>query len=207
MIQLLVATPGRTPAAPTTDIAFGGDASLPEGTEHPRCANCGTAMLFIGQLPSRTPDHLIALFQCLDPHPGGGVCETWDAGSGANATLVFPATGLWAPPRPELDVDTSSRYGGRIESHEPADDYWELRGELDDRNVFGQWHGTPDWIQGDETPECATCGTPMAFVAQLDEGEDEGAGYVASYVNYGTGDAYVFENACEHLGAAHLWQC
>jgi hypothetical protein len=28
--------------------------------------------------------------------------------------------------------------------------------------------GKPDWIQGDETPECPECGEPMYFVAQID---------------------------------------
>ncbi len=27
--------------------------------------------------------------------------------------------------------------------------------------------GTPDWIQGDDTPECSSCGQPMTFVAQI----------------------------------------
>jgi uncharacterized protein YwqG len=31
--------------------------------------------------------------------------------------------------------------------------------------------GKPDWIQGDETPECEECGEPMWFVAQIDSVE------------------------------------
>src|SRR5947208_1914817 len=31
--------------------------------------------------------------------------------------------------------------------------------------------GKPDWIQGDETPECEECGEPMYFVAQIDSME------------------------------------
>ena len=208
MIELLLATPQHTPEAPTGEIAFGGSASLPAGTEHPSWGHCGLGMLFIGQLPARTPGHLIALFQCADADPDGGLCPSWDPASGANATLVFPAAGLWAPPQPRLRVDTSVRYGARIQSYADADDYWQLRDDVDDHgDVVGQWHGKPDWIQDDETPACAVCGTPMSFVAQLDEGHDDPGSGLSPYVNFGTGEAYVFENACEHLGAAHLWQC
>src|SRR4051812_8084386 len=28
--------------------------------------------------------------------------------------------------------------------------------------------GKPDWIQGEETPECPDCSEPMIFVAQVD---------------------------------------
>jgi uncharacterized protein YwqG len=28
--------------------------------------------------------------------------------------------------------------------------------------------GEPDWEQGDEHPDCPSCGTPMSFVAQID---------------------------------------
>jgi hypothetical protein len=207
MIELLLATPSRTPSAPTSEIAFGGSASLPEGTQHPSCSYCGLGMLFLGQLPSRTPGHLIALFQCVGPDPDGGVCPTWDPESGANATLIFPTAGLWSPPRPHLRVDTSVRYGARIEAYADADDYWLLRDDVDDHgDVVGQWHGTPDWIRDDQTPECDICGTPMLFVAQLDEGHDDPVTGLSPYVDFGTGEAYVFENACEHLGAKHLWQ-
>src|ERR1700732_4024473 len=33
--------------------------------------------------------------------------------------------------------------------------------------------GEPDWIQDDDTPECASCGEPMVFVAQIDSIENE----------------------------------
>ena len=33
--------------------------------------------------------------------------------------------------------------------------------------------GSPDWIQGEETPKCPECGLPMSFYGQLDSlGED-----------------------------------
>ena len=34
-----------------------------------------------------------------------------------------------------------------------------------DRHKLG---GKPDWIQGDETPECSECGESMEFYGQLD---------------------------------------
>lgn len=33
--------------------------------------------------------------------------------------------------------------------------------------------GEPDWIQGDEVPECPHCGQRMAFVAQIDSVEHD----------------------------------
>jgi uncharacterized protein YwqG len=38
------------------------------------------------------------------------------------------------------------------------------------RTKFG---GKPDWIQGNETPECESCGEPMYFVAQIDSVEHQ----------------------------------
>jgi uncharacterized protein YwqG len=35
--------------------------------------------------------------------------------------------------------------------------------------------GEPTWIQDDETPECAQCGEPMHFVAQIDSIEHRSA--------------------------------
>jgi uncharacterized protein YwqG len=33
--------------------------------------------------------------------------------------------------------------------------------------------GEPDWIQGDETPNCSSCGQPMVFVGQIDSIEHD----------------------------------
>jgi hypothetical protein len=33
--------------------------------------------------------------------------------------------------------------------------------------------GTPDWIQGDDTPQCDSCGEQMTFVAQIDSIEHD----------------------------------
>ena len=45
--------------------------------------------------------------------------------------------------------------------------------------------GKPDWIQGDETPECPQCGDTMYFVAQIVfEGARTTAAWNASF--YGT---------------------
>jgi hypothetical protein len=67
--------------------------------------------------------------------------------------------------------------------------------------VLGQWGGEPEWIQYDETPDCASCDSPMAFVAMLSEGHGTGA-----EANFGTGDAYAFACSGCHQ-AAFLWQC
>jgi hypothetical protein len=33
--------------------------------------------------------------------------------------------------------------------------------------------GEPDWIQGDNAPQCESCGEPMTFVAQIDSIEHD----------------------------------
>ncbi|AMM20341.1 hypothetical protein AX769_09480 [Frondihabitans sp. PAMC 28766] len=56
--------------------------------------------------------------------------------------------------------------------------------------VAGRWHGEPDWIQGDETPD------GYRFVAML---EEHPFGF-----DFGGGAAYVFADDDHH--AKVLWQ-
>jgi hypothetical protein len=42
--------------------------------------------------------------------------------------------------------------------------------EIGTRHRLG---GEPDWIQGEETPECPDCDEPMTFYGQLDSINDE----------------------------------
>jgi hypothetical protein len=43
----------------------------------------------------------------------------------------------------------------------------------DNLGVRTKLGGTPDWIQGDYTPQCESCQTPMTFVAQIDSIEHD----------------------------------
>ncbi len=64
-----------------------------------------------------------------------------------------------------------------------------------------QLGGEATWLQGDETPDCAGCTTPMTFVASLEEGH----GYETDANFGGGGLGYVF--ACRSCArAAFLWQ-
>ncbi|MEJ8640247.1 hypothetical protein WKI68_00115 [Streptomyces sp. MS1.HAVA.3] len=65
----------------------------------------------------------------------------------------------------------------------------------------GILRGEPDWIQDDETPDCPSCATHMAFAAELEEDYDFATG-----ANFGGGGrGYVF--TCQPCGeAAFLWQ-
>ncbi len=59
--------------------------------------------------------------------------------------------------------------------------------------------GEPEWVQGEEVPDCDNCAEPMQFVAQLFERGDLNFG--------GGGDAYVFRCACTSPASAKwLWQ-
>jgi len=60
--------------------------------------------------------------------------------------------------------------------------------------------GEPDWIQGDDTPDCPDCGRPMSFLAQIDSiGADDSDNPLAGssedlsgYVFADGGMVYVF---------------
>ncbi|WP_327174242.1 hypothetical protein OG599_02400 [Streptomyces sp. NBC_01335] len=73
--------------------------------------------------------------------------------------------------------------------------------EPTDEPVLGRLGGEPDWIQGDESPDCPVCATRMMFTAELAEGYD-----FATSANFGGGGrGYVFH--CPPCGeAAFLWQ-
>ncbi|MFI5674121.1 hypothetical protein [Streptomyces cellulosae] len=67
--------------------------------------------------------------------------------------------------------------------------------------VLGRLGGEPDWLQGDETPDCPSCATRMTFTAELKEGYD-----FATSANFGGwGRGYLFN--CQPCSeAAFLWQ-
>lgn len=67
--------------------------------------------------------------------------------------------------------------------------------------VPGRLGGEPDWLQGDETPDCPHRAGHMTFVAELADGRD-----FATSANFGGGGrGYVF--GCHPCGeAAFLWQ-
>lgn len=192
---------------PNADAAvyFGGlpESPDPEGFNWPRRATCSGALQYLGRVPHPAgASKRILIFQCAnDP----GMCDDWDPSAGGNAAAVIDAAQPGTTIEPPADGDTalSGQWSCRIHAVE-ADDFpaaWE-RAEQDGLQVLGQLGGEAAWIQADETPDCAACGRPMAFVAQMLEGPDPRAA-----MNFGGGGCgYVF--ACAGCGdsASFLWQ-
>ncbi|MEU8513847.1 hypothetical protein AB0C76_19990 [Kitasatospora sp. NPDC048722] len=174
----------------TTDDASvprtGGVPLVPGGFVWPTCRACGGAMQFLAHLPLDTG--VFSVFFCQnDP----GMCDDWDAASGANRAYVFSG---------ELTAATVPADGETLLGAVTA-----LRLHRDDEPVdglvLGRLGGEPDWIQDDETPDCPSCATRMTFTAELEEGYD-----FATSANFGGGGrGYLFD--CRPCGeAAFLWQ-
>ena len=143
----------------------------------------------------------LVVFAC-NGDASGGTCETWDPDAGCNAVRLLGAKALAraplaAAPAGPGGAKTKLMKARRIDytpvfELEPGAD--ESAEDLEADSKVG---GYPVWIQGDDTPTCATCKRPMRFVAQLGE--------VDPALNFGGGDAYVFCCAEEHE-AKVLWQ-
>ncbi|HZF88447.1 hypothetical protein [Streptomyces sp.] len=153
-------------------------------------------------------DRVMAIFMCQnDP----GLCDEWSPTAGGNRALLYPSDALRPMAAPVPDGDEDVLRLGAVNAvtlvSSPAADYSEAREEWGNRsgnsprNVLGQLGGQPDWLQGDETPACATCTQPMILVAQLEEGPDH-----TTAMNFGGGTAFAF--ACGPCAqGAFLWQC
>ena len=117
---------------------------------------------------------VLSVFLCQnDP----GLCEEWDPAAGGNQALLFPPAGLQAavvPPGPATVLGEVSA----VRCVTADGDYAEARLGLGRArgpsrgDVLGQLGGQPSWVQGDETPACTGCATPMSFAVQLEEGRD-----------------------------------
>ncbi|WP_330294453.1 hypothetical protein [Streptomyces sp. NBC_00503] len=200
----------------------GGNPLAPAGTAWPRCATCDGPMQFLAQIVldeqgrpvtggDIRADRVMAVFMCQnDP----GMCEEWSPTEGGNRALLFPAGALrpMPVPAPEPPEDEDAFVLGAVNSVAlvvmPAADYrgarqeWADLGGNNPREVLGQLGGTPDWLQGDETPPCPACARPMDLVAQLEEGPAP-----ATAMNFGGGGS-AFAFACAACArAAFLWQC
>ncbi|MFH9656795.1 hypothetical protein ACH4NF_00525 [Streptomyces sp. NPDC017248] len=203
------------PVAPAARVTRTGGVPLaPAGTPWPRCTSCDGPMQFLAQvvladLGYGTTDHaVLALFACQnDP----GMCDDWEPDSGGNQALLFPADALQPLPRPADGADEALLLGSvravglvRVDAPEygRAREEWAAAHGRPATSVLGQLGGRPAWLQGDETPSCASCAAPMPLIVQLEEGPDHGTA-----MNFGgSGSAYAF--ACAPCGhAKFLWQC
>jgi hypothetical protein len=202
MIKLLI---HRPETGHLTENSFGG---LPvtnanEAFEWPHCIYCKGPMQFLGKLS--TDKGLEQIFMCQnDP----GVCEEWDPDEGSNKVLVTQPKDLVQVESPaEGEATRNTEYGCTIVEYD-SDDYedarinWAKENKVSSRQVLGQLHGEPAWIQGNETPICDICKKPMRFVAQLEQGPD-----YETEMNFGGGGcAYLFDCSCPN-SAKFLFQC
>ncbi|SDK53145.1 hypothetical protein SAMN05216298_0432 [Glycomyces sambucus] len=176
-------TSGGTPAPDAPVLRTGGVPLVPPGFTWPACAECEGAMQFIAHLP--LDDGAVAVFYCQN----AGMCDDWDATSGANRAFLFTEE-LQAA---EVPTEGDTLLGAVTLLHPEA-------APAPDDVVLGQLGGEPEWIQNDETPTCPRCAAPMTFTAALEEGlhHDTAA-------NFGCGCGYVF--TCRDCSeAAFLWQ-
>ncbi|MFB9315441.1 hypothetical protein [Nocardioides plantarum] len=201
MTQLLIHAGEADPASPA--LRTGGLPLAPAGFAWPSCETCDGAMQFLAHLPSA--DGLaVSVFMCQnDP----GMCDEWDPAAGGNSAHAFSGAlvPLTAPARGETTLGAVS--AARVDevaqpSYGDARTAWAEQHGVSPRQVLGSLGGEPQWIQGDETPTCPSCASPMPFVAHLEEGADDATG-----INLGGGGlGYVF--ACTtHETATFLWQC
>jgi hypothetical protein len=177
---------GGEAVADAPELRTGGVPLVPEGFVWPNCRECGRPMQFLAHLPLHFGT--VAVFFCQnDP----GMCDDWDATGGANGAFVFSGhlTAATVPAEGEtlLGAVTALRpHPADVPTAEP---------------VLGRLGGEPDWIQGDETPDCSSCMARMTFTAELEEGAD-----FATSANFGGGGrGYIFHcRPCSE--AAFLWQ-
>lgn len=136
----------------------------------PVCGSCDSKMNFIFSL--KTDEGISLVFLCqADP----GMCDDWDADSGDNAVLNYKS----------IEIESCSNYLINDSS-------------LPQEQSVGKLGGTPDWIQGDETPNC-DCDKAMTFVAQVEESAHPDLNFG------GHGSSYVFTCApCNK--SKFLWQ-
>jgi hypothetical protein len=167
-------------------------------TDWPKCSNCNTDLQYLGKI--ETDIGIEMIFMCnSDP----GMCDEWDADAGGNTVIVVSGDNMEIfKPVSEMSL-RDTEYGARIVEAE-GENYDEEREKWQgsQRDVLGKLFGEPDWIQGDETPDCDCCNKPMRFVAQLEEGPD-----YKTAMNFGGGGmAYLFDCTTGKT-AKFLWQC
>ena len=195
-----------TLAGPVADDApgsrTGGIPLVPADFTWPVCARCQGAMRFIAQVD--LDETMLSIFMC-DNDPG--TCESWDPASGANEAHLFDRTGLTVAAVPETGVtrlDATDRITSTTMS---ADDYYDAREQWaqstgrPENEVLGKLGGAPDWIQSDETPRCTSCGNPMTFAVELEEGPD-----FRTAINFGGGGCGYAFSCAPCRGAAFCWQ-
>lgn len=190
-------------------VAFGGLPAAPESVDFawPTCSGCSGSLKYLGRVPHPIDtSKRVLLFQCGNMP---GMCDDWDAESGGNRALVISAVGdVRTVARPTTGVTIlDCHWAGTVhpasgKSYDAARSR-AIESGTPSRGILGCLAGEPEWVQGDETPECPGCERPMILAAQLEEGPDHGTA-----MNFGGGGcAYVFVCSCPLDEARFLWQC
>lgn len=182
------------------ETSFGGlpVKNIDKDFKYPKCKTCKTEMQYQGKI--KTDIGLELIFMCQnDP----GMCDEWDADSGGNKVVIIDSENLeFFTPDNHKAAIREIEYGSKIVEIE-ANDYENAieKCEFNDRDVLGFQFGEPEWIQGDETPNCNCCNDKMRFVALLEEGSD-----MRTAMNFGGGTGYLFDCKARKT-AKFLWQC
>ncbi|MFB8200813.1 hypothetical protein [Kitasatospora purpeofusca] len=126
----ILITEGAPVAADATVTRIGGVPLALPGIPWPCCTDCGGPLQFLAQIvldgsgtavtggPGQQ-DRLLVLFACQN-RPG--VCQDWEARSGANLALVLPAQGLVPIPLPvPADLDEGEAEEEEEEEYGPGD--------------------------------------------------------------------------------------
>jgi hypothetical protein len=197
MIKLLINEPTKVAL---TETYFGG---LPirvidQPYDWPMCAECQGHMKYMGKI--KTDLGLELIFICEnDP----GMCGDEDPDGGANQVIILSE--LSSLEEFTIDAENTLReteYNAVIleieaDTYDDARSNWQRGG----RDILGQLHGQPNWIQDDETPKCECCQQNMRFVAQLEEGPE-----YETAMNFAGGCGFLFD-CPEGKTAKFLWQC
>ncbi len=202
MITLLINVPKQKSSLYQT--SFGGlpVKNVGSGFDWPKCEACKTEMQYQGKIKTDLGSELI--FIC---NGNPGMCNEWDADSGGNKVIIIVGEKLEfaRPPSRELAL-RPIEHGAVVKTIEDSDNYDEARqrfakeNKVSPREVLGQIFGEPSWLQGDETPECDTCGKRMRFVSQLEQGPDW-----QTEMKFGGGCGYLFDCPACNSGK-FLWQ-
>lgn len=205
MTTLLINAPDND-GSPSEKTKFGGYPNAPsKAFDWPKCQTCHGNMQFLGQIQT-SPDESLLLFMCQnDP----GMCDEWDPNLGANKVIPVSTKNLQPVLPPDGGETIRPTHYGAVLTQLDEPDYDEARSQWASANgkpareVLGQLGGEPSWLQNEETPTCNSCGNPMRFVAQLEQGPDW-----QTEMNFGGGGcAYVFRCPCIPISAKLLWQC
>lgn len=205
MTTLLIHSPDIN-EDPSEKTMFGGKPSAPSNTfEWPKCQSCHGNMQFLGQIQA-SPEQLLLLFMCQN---GPGLCDEWDPNQGGNKVVSVSTNNLhFVSPPDGGETLRATRYGAALvqsdeQDYDEARTQWASASGKPAREVLGQIGGEPSWLQNEEIPTCNSCGSPMQFVAQLEQGPDW-----QTEMNFGGGGcAYVFRCTCTQDSAKLLWQC